>query len=93
MIEKTLEGTFGYDEMKSALLPDERYRNNVIKMCNSLLEKPGHSFSAACGNVVRKSASRLFDNENKIDLQEGHLEKTISRCKNHSLVLVFKWQY
>lgn len=90
MIEKKLEGTFGYEEMMSALLPDERYRNNLMKMCNSLLEKPGHSFSAACGSVVRKSASRLFDNENQIDLQEGHLEKTISRCKKHSLVLVLE---
>ena len=90
MFEKTLHGTFGHEEMTGALLPDERYRNNLMKMCNSLLEKPGHSFSSACGPIVRKTASGLFSKEKDLDLQSGHLERTISRCKDHNLLLVLE---
>jgi hypothetical protein len=90
MFDKTLHGTIGYEEMSGALLPDERYRNNLMKMCNSLLEKPGHSFSSACGPIVRKTASGLFSKEKNIDLQSGHLERTISRCKDHNLLLVLE---
>ncbi|GAB2784555.1 hypothetical protein GCM10027275_31010 [Rhabdobacter roseus] len=50
--------------------------------------KPGHSFSAACGPSVRKSAHRLFSKDASVDIQQGHRQMTSQRCQSQGLVLV-----
>ncbi|GEM_PF-4372744 len=56
-MSETNTGTrFWEQELLGAKLPDERFRGNLIKMCLELQSKPEHSFSAACGPAVRKSA-------------------------------------
>ena len=91
MLQENLFGIqFWKEELQLSKLPDERFRSNLVKMCHSLQEKAGHSFSAACGPWVRKSAHRLFSKEAVIDIQYGHRKKTIDRCKGHELILVIE---
>lgn len=73
--------------MQGALLKDERQRKNLIRMCLRLQQAPSLSFSAACGASVRKSASRLFSQQD-IDLQQGHRAQTVERCQGQELVLI-----
>ncbi len=88
-MNRTISGLqFWETELQGAQLPDERFRPNLIKMCHHLQEKPGHSFSAACGPSVRKAAHRLFSKGTSIDIQRGHRQKTRERCRGHELVLV-----
>ena len=75
-------------ELRGTELPDERFRPNLIQMCCQIGAKPGHSFSAACGPAVRKSAHRLFSKADSFDIQQGHCQMTVQRCSGHELVLV-----
>ncbi len=89
MMDETNTGIgFWAQEILGAKLPDERYRGNLTRMCFELQSKPEHSFSAACGPALRKSAHRLFSNETSIDIQHGHREMTAKRCEGHELVLI-----
>lgn len=90
MHKNTASLEFWSEELEYSKLPDERFRSNLVKMCHSLQEKPEHSFSSACGEVVRKSAHRLFSKEESIDIQLGHRHKTLERCKNHNRILVIE---
>lgn len=88
-----MEGSYGGCsiwelELQEAKLPDERFRANYVQMCQMLTDKPGHSFSAACGPSVRKSAHRLFSKEASLDLQYGHRQQTKKRCEGQDLVLI-----
>jgi hypothetical protein len=74
-------------EFSGAQLPDERFRSNLYKMASSLIEHPEVSFSSACGELVRKSASRLFSST-EVDLGSGHAEATRQRCESEKIVLV-----
>ena len=76
-------------EMQGTVLPDERFRNNLIHMCRRLGTHCGQSFSSACGPAVRKSANRLFSKED-LEIQSGHIEQTVVRCDGHSHVLVLE---
>ncbi|MCB9325805.1 MAG: hypothetical protein H6571_18855 [Lewinellaceae bacterium] len=54
-------------------------------------EKPEHSFSSACGEVVRENQHIVFfSKEESIDIQLGHRHKTLERCKNHNRILVIE---
>lgn len=88
MIASTHNPAFWEAELRGAKLPDERFRPNLIRMCCQMQAKAGHSFSAACGPAVRKSAHRLFSNESSLDIQQGHRQMTRQRCQEHPLVLV-----
>ena len=91
MMNETNTGIgFWTQELLGAKLPDERFRGNLTRMCCELQSKPEHSFSAACGPAVRKSANRLFSNEASIDIQQGHREMTARRCQGHELVLIIE---
>lgn len=76
-------------EMQGTLLPDERFRKNLIHMCSRLSTHCGQSFSSACGPAVRKSANRLFSHKD-LEVQSGHIAQTVSRCRTHSYVLVLE---
>ena len=80
---------WAHQEMRGTVLPDERFRNNLIHMCSRLSTHCGQSFSSACGPAVRKSANRLFSNED-LEIQSGHIEQTVVRCGAHSHVLVLE---
>lgn len=84
----TFTPAFWEAELRGAQLPDERFRPNLIRMICQIGAKPGHSFSAACGSAVRKSAHRLFSKEDSLDIQLGHRQMTRQRCQDHALVLV-----
>jgi hypothetical protein len=79
--------TWAEQEFKGVKLPDERYRSNLYKMAMRVSEKPEVSFSSACGELVRKSAWRLFSSS-EIDLGEGHGAATLVRCQSEQVVLV-----
>lgn len=86
MREELLQ-TWAGQEMGGAIVKDERQRKNLIRMCLRLQQAPNLSFSAACGASVRKSASRLFSQQD-IDLQQGHIEQTVGRCQGQDLILI-----
>lgn len=77
------------NEMQGANLGHERFRPNVVKILTRLGENPSLSFSAACGSAVRKAANRLFSKES-IALQQGHIEQTVQRCREHRLILAIE---
>lgn len=81
---------FWETELKGTQLPDKRYQSNLVKMCHNLSEKPGLSFSAACGPSVRKSANRLFSSKKTMDIQSGHKASTIERCTHHGRLLILE---
>ena len=86
-MEEDLNQTWAGQEMQGALLQDQRQRKNLIRICLRLQQAPSLSFSAACGASVRKSASRLFSQQD-IDLQQGHVEQTVNRCQGQELILI-----
>jgi len=81
---------FWKNELLGAKLPDLRFFPNLVKMCESLEQKPGHSFSASCGEAVRKSAHRLFSKTQDIDIQQGHRNNTLTRSLHEEMVLVLE---
>lgn len=76
-------------EMAGAQLGHERFRKNAIEILSRIGSKEGLSFSAACGPAVRKSANRLFT-QSDIDLQKGHVDKTVKRCVEAGMVLALE---
>lgn len=81
--------TWVAQEIQNTKLPDKRYLKNLTQMFIQLASKTGQSFSSACGPALRKSAHRLFS-EDGLDIQSGHIEKTVSRCKDQSRILVLE---
>lgn len=73
-------------EMAGARLKDERQRANLIKICESVSKQPHCSFSASCGEALRKSAWRIFSSA-KAWLLCGHVRQTYTRCKDQQVVL------
>lgn len=86
-MEEDLLQTWAGQELQGAVLQDQRQRKNLIRMCLRLQQSPSLSFSAACGASVRKSASRLFSQQD-IDLQQGHIGQTVNRCQGQELILI-----
>lgn len=76
-------------ELRNTKLPDKRYSKNLTQMFIRLAMNTGQSFSSACGPALRKSAHRLFS-EDGLDIQSGHIEETVSRCKAQSMILVLE---
>jgi len=74
-------------EFSGTVLPDQRFRPNLIKMAASLIEQPESSFSSACGEGVRKAAWRLFSTK-ELDLGGGHEATTRARCDSEQTILV-----
>jgi hypothetical protein len=88
MDEINVSFQFWGQEIAGAILPHERFRTNLTRMCCELQSKPEHSFSAACGPAVRKAAHRLFSRESSLDIQLGHREMTLRRAEGHEMVLI-----
>ena len=81
--------SFWASELQGTRLPDKRYSGNLIQMCSRLSTHCGQSFSSACGPAIRKSANRLFSRED-VQIQSGHLQQTVDRCKAQPYVLVLE---
>lgn len=76
-------------EMKGANIGHERYRSNAMQLLFCLGANSGLSFSAALGERLRKSAHRLFSQQ-EIDLQQGHREQSLLRGEGHEWVLALE---
>lgn len=76
-------------EMKGADIGHERYRNNAMQILYCMGLNSGLSFSSALGERLRKSAHRLFSQQ-EIDLQQGHREQSVFRCAEHDWVLALE---
>lgn len=77
------------EELQGAKLGHERYRTNAIQILSCLGSNSGLSFSATLGERLRKSAHRLFSQQ-EIDLQQGHREQSVGRCTAHEWVLAIE---
>ncbi len=86
MAEST-KGSWLDEELQGISLPDKRFSVNVISIAEHLDEHGGVSFSAACGERLRKSAWRLFSTE-ELDLLQVHQQKTFARCTNEETILI-----
>jgi hypothetical protein len=75
------------EELQGVSLPDKRFKANVISIAEHLNEHTGVSFSAACGERLRKSAWRLFSVE-ELDLLQVHQQNTFARCTNEETILI-----
>lgn len=76
-------------EMKGAKIGHERYRSNAMQILFCMGANSGLSLSAALGERLRKSAHRLFSQQ-QIDLQQGHREQSVLRCAGHEWVLALE---
>jgi hypothetical protein len=74
-------------ELAGVSLPDQRFAANVIAITGQLNEHTGLSFSAACGERLRKSAWRLFSTE-ELDLLSVHQQRTLERCAAEDTILM-----
>lgn len=74
-------------EFEGIALPDARFEKNVKKMAGRIAAQPGASFSAACGEALRKSAHRLFS-YGDLDLLATHRARTAARISAHDTVLL-----
>jgi hypothetical protein len=74
-------------ELGGVSLPDQRFAANVIAITGQLNEHTGLSFSAACGERLRKSAWRLFSTE-ELDLLSVHQQRTLERCAAEDTILM-----
>ncbi len=81
--------SWAVQEMQHTKLPDKRYVKNLTQMFIRLASNTGQSFSSACGPALRKSAHRLFS-EDDLDIQSGHIAETVLRCKDQSRILVLE---
>lgn len=66
-------------ELEGVVLPDRRYRANLIQITERLAAQPGASFSAACGERLRQSACRLLGS-GELDLLSTHRQCSCRRC-------------
>src|SRR5438309_2041606 len=76
-------------ELEGVSLPDKRFAANVIAITEQMDEHTGYSFSAACGERLRKSAWRLFSTE-EMDLLAVHQQRTVQRCAAEDTILVIE---
>jgi Transposase DDE domain/Protein of unknown function (DUF1698) len=74
-------------ELQGVCLPDKRFQANVISITEHLNDHVGLSFSAACGERLRKSAWRLFSTE-ELDLLSIHQQRTLDRCAGEQTLLI-----
>lgn len=74
-------------ELQGIGLPDKRFQANVIAITAHLNDHIGLSFSAACGERLRKSAWRLFSTE-ELDLLSIHQQRTLDRCAGEQTLLI-----
>jgi hypothetical protein len=81
--------SWAVQEMQHTKLPDKRYVKNLTQMFIRLASNTGQSFSSACGPALRKSAHRLFS-EDDLDIQSGHIAETGLRCKAQNRILVLE---
>lgn len=84
---------FNFDlltEMKSLDLNDKRLNDRCIELIKAFERKPQESIPSACETHSEiKAAYRFFKND-KVSSEKilaPHIESTIQRCKNHSIVL------
>ena len=75
------------EELHGVTLPDKRFSTNIISIAEHLDEHTGISFSAACGERLRKCAWRLFSTD-ELDLLSTHQQRTLARCKNEQTILI-----
>ena len=74
--------------MKGAKLPDVRFKKSLAKVCQSLHQQAGVSFSRACGNK-RKAVHRLMNTTEVTpkDILAGHAEQTVLRTRQYPFFL------
>ena len=75
------------EEIEGVSLPDKRFRANIISIAEHLNEHADFSFSAACGERLRKCAWRLFSAE-ELNLLNIHQQRTLSRCAGEGTILI-----
>jgi hypothetical protein len=75
------------EELQGITLPDKRFSANIISIAERLAEYSGFSFSAACGERLRKSAWRLFSTE-ELELLSVHQHRTMDRCASEQIILI-----
>lgn len=85
-----VRGSWVQEEFDGAKLWDKRCNKSLAKIGILLEENAGLSFSAACGACLRQSGGEIFSHEEIgiEDLQAGHYQQTIARCKDEEVVLV-----
>lgn len=85
-----VRGSWAQEEFDGAKLWDKRCNKSLAKIGMSLEENAGLSFSAACGASLRQSGGEIFSHEEIgiEDLQTGHYQQTIARCKDEKVILV-----
>lgn len=86
-MESYVNGSWVREEMEGVALPDKRFSKNIICVTEHLADNVGKSFSAACGELLRKSAWRLFSSQ-ELSLLEVHQQKTLQRCSNQRVILI-----
>ncbi|MDQ2752650.1 MAG: IS4 family transposase [Bacteroidota bacterium] len=75
------------EELSGVSLPDKRFTTNIISIAEHLDEHTGLSFSASCGERLRKSAWRLFSTE-ELNLLTTHQQRTFVRCMEEETILI-----
>jgi Transposase DNA-binding/Transposase DDE domain len=80
---------WSFREFEFAKVKDKRENKSLINIAQKLGEQPELSFSAACGEALRKAAWRIFS-QTEIDLLSGHLHQTILRCAGSERLLVIQ---
>lgn len=86
-MEKEAKGSWLKEELEGVILPDKRFKANVISIAEHLDEHTGSSFSAACGERLRKCAWRLFSTE-ELSLLSIHQQRTLARCAGEETILI-----
>ncbi len=85
--EERSKGSWLREEIEGVSLPDKRFRANVISIAEHMDEHVGSSFSAACGERLRKCAWRLFAAE-ELNLLSVHQQRTLCRCAGEETILI-----
>jgi len=82
--------SWGVQEFDNARLWDRRCVASVAQMGEKLASNMGDSFSAACGESLRQSASTIFSRDTVTveSIQHGHYEQTAQRSSLHGRVIV-----
>jgi hypothetical protein len=85
-----MDDSWAAREMAHAEIGDQRSRENLIQICQTLAAQPGIAFSRACGEAKRKAAHRLLRNPKTTpqSLLKGHVEQTALRCSQGDFPLV-----
>lgn len=86
-MEEKVKGSWLREELRGVSLPDKRFSANIISIAEHLDEHAGSSFSAACGERLRKCAWRLFSTE-ELNLLSIHQHRTLARCADEETILV-----